>query len=59
MLKIEPIETPKIIHLRCPDCNKRIPNVGLLKDQSQIEGLIFRCKKCECLYSVTTTVTTE
>lgn len=54
MLKITPIEEPKLVRLRCPKCNTKISNVGLLKDQSRVEGLIFRCRKCEVQYSVET-----
>ena len=56
MLKITPTEEPKIVQLRCPDCNRKICNVGLLKDKSQIEGLVIICRDCQKIYTVTTTI---
>ena len=39
--------------LKCPDCGERVKNVGILKE-SKIEGLTFKCKKCDSTWSVKT-----
>ena len=39
--------------LECPDCGERVKGIGILKE-SKIEGLTFKCKKCESAWTVTT-----
>lgn len=53
MLTIIPVEECEITKLICPHCNTRVPRIGLLKD-SKIDGLTFKCKRCENTFEVKT-----
>lgn len=53
MLIITPAEVADITKLSCPQCNEKVPRIGLHKD-SQIKGLTFKCKKCGKLWEAKT-----
>lgn len=53
MLTIIPAEASEVTRLKCPECEEKLPRVGIKKD-SQIEGLTFKCKRCGKLWGVKT-----
>ena len=53
MLYITPTVQSEITKIVCPNCNEKVPRVGLQKD-SKVQGLTFRCKKCGRLWTVKT-----
>ena len=53
MLNITPTVQSEFTKIVCPNCNKKVPRVGLQKD-SKVQGLTFRCKKCGRLWTVKT-----
>jgi len=53
MLSITPTVKSEITHIVCPQCNEKVPRIGLQKD-SKIDGLTFKCRKCGKLWTVKT-----
>ena len=51
-LKFTPADKTDITRIVCPECNKKVRSVGLLKG-SRIDGLTFRCKRCGRFWNVT------
>ena len=50
-INITPAEKRDITKIVCPGCGERLRSVGLLRG-SKIEGLTFKCKRCEKLWNV-------
>ena len=55
-MTIKRAENARVTKIVCPDCGERLKCVGLLEN-SRIEGLTFRCKRCSQLWEVQTTNT--
>ena len=53
MLFIYPAGESTITKILCPRCKERVPRIGILAG-SKIDGLTFRCKKCDGLWQVKT-----
>lgn len=53
MLKITPTEASEVTRLKCPECEEKVPRVGIKKG-SLVDGLTFKCKRCGKLWSVKT-----
>lgn len=53
MLKIVETTEAKVTKIECPKCNVKLPRTGLL-DNSEIRGLVFKCKRCGCYWEVLT-----
>ena len=53
MLEIVPAERQEVTKLVCPDCKERVKGVGLAKG-SNIDGLLFTCRKCGAMKKVRT-----
>lgn len=51
MLTITPAHGSAITKIICPECNEKIPRIGLLPG-SKIQGLTFKCKRCGALWEV-------
>lgn len=53
MLKIIPIDITDVTKLVCPHCKEKVSRVGLTKE-SQVVGLVFKCKRCSKFWEVRT-----
>ena len=50
-LTIIPAKKQDITKIVCPDCKERLRNVGL-KKESKIDGLTFKCNRCDKLWEI-------
>lgn len=51
MFIIFPAKVSDVTKIICPQCNEKVPRIGLKQD-SKVDGLTFKCRRCGELWEV-------